>query len=139
MDKVTCLVTHMLTFHQYSGLAFAPSDVPLPLVPFREPLYYCCFAYPHLLCYGSHREPLVRWKVFILFPEAHCFIHFLSLPELCALILMGHLVLLLLWGEDFLPLFSLGTEFFLCHHFKTEKQVSKVTHLVTQLDLPKVR
>ena len=120
-DKVTCLVTHLLTFRQYLGLAFGPCDVPLPLAPSREPLYCCCFAYPHLLHYGSHREPLVRWKVVILFPEAHCFIHFLSLPELCALILMGHLVLLLLWSEEFLPLFSLGAEFFLCHHFETGK------------------
>ena len=136
---MTCLMTHLLTFRQYSGLVSVPSDVPLPLPPFRQPLYYCGFVDSHLLCNGSHRKPLVRWKVVILFPEGHCFIHFLSLPELYALILMGHLVLLLLRGEDFPPLLTVGTKLLLCHHFQTEKQVGRVTHLVTRLDLPKVR
>ena len=72
-----------------------------------------------------------------------CFQRLIVSSIFSALILMGHLVLFLLWGEDFLSLLSLGAEFFLYHHFETERQVCKVTclvtYLVTRLDLPKVR
>ena len=38
MVNVTCLVTHLLTFHQYPGFSFASRDVATALSPPRQSL-----------------------------------------------------------------------------------------------------
>ena len=52
--NVTCLVTRLLTFHQYPGFLFASHDVATALSPPRQSLNDGSLANAHFLCNYPH-------------------------------------------------------------------------------------